>query len=365
MKSSIKMLLVLIIGAAVTMALAMQESPTKENQSPSTGQPSDKDREIGAKIVPPEVTFPALGRSEDREIGVKIVTTPECDPKNPEAQKLVELVRKMLGQPEAEVYPVSPVYVEGQAYPDGFFERRKVDQGLQPGGLDPLSYPAGCTIPVVVIPSAETVEQEPEVLDKAIKDLNIMCRVFDEQLSLPVPGWSSPLKQVIYLNYRRQSTDLLSGFLRSESRNTKAMYIEGYGVLFYMNVPFELVAPAEAGKPEEAARETVDESWRRAEQQLYGAKEPSKDADSGRQDDPQAAEKFKSKVIETLKQVGNIRCLEPDELVVVAVRDSRWTGAPPIMSFRAKKSDIDAWAKGGLDREQFREKLLILTYPDH
>jgi hypothetical protein len=337
MKSSIKMLLVLIGAAMVTMALAMQESPNKENQSPSTGQPGDKDRERGAKIV----------------------TMPECDPKNPEAQKLVELVREMLGQPEAEVYPVLPVY------PEGFFERGQVRGGMQSGGLDPLSYPAGCTIPVFVIPSAETVEREPEVLDKAIKDLNIMCRVFDEQLGLPVPGWSDPLKQVIYLNYSSQSTDLLSGFLRSESRNTKAMYIEGYGALFYMNVPFELVASPEAGKPEEAARETVDESWRRAEQQLYGAKEPSKDADSGRKDDPQAAENFKSKVIETLKQVGNIRCLEPDELVVVAVRDSRWTGAPPIMSFRAKKSDIDAWAKGGLDREQFREKLLILTYPEH
>ncbi len=359
MKSSTKMLLVLIIGAAVTMAFAMQESPKKENQSPSTGQPVDEDREIGATIVLPKAGNVTSGGYEDREIGAKIVTTPECDPKNPEAQRLVELVREMLGQPKAEVYPVVPVY------PEGFFERGHVRGGLQSGGLDPLSYPAGCTIPVFVIPSAETVEREAEVLDKAIKDLNIMCRVFDEQLSLPVPGWSNPLKQVIYLDYRRQSTDLLSGFLRSESRNTKAMYIEGYGVLFYMNVPFELVAPAEAGKPKELPREAVDETWLRAEQQLYGAKEPSKDADSGRKDDPQAAEKFKSKVIETLKQAGNIRCLEPDELVVVAVRDSRWTGAPPIMSFRAKKSDIDAWAEGELDPEEFREKLLILTYPDH
>ena len=332
MKSSIKMLCVLIAAALVTTAFAMLESPTKENQWPAAEQPAGKDR-------------PESHRS---------ATIKEGELTSIQVQKLIEMLRDGLTVPGSDLR-ISDL--------EGRRERRT---GLDRGLLDPLSYPAGCTIPVVVIPSPETVENQPDLLDKAVKDLNIMCRIFDEQLGLPVPGWSNPLKQVIYLNYRSQSTDLLSGFLRSESRNTKAMYIEGYGAFFYMNVPFELIGPPqEAGKAGEVPREAADEAWRQAEQQLYGPTDASKDADSGRKYDPQVVEKFKSKLIETLKQAANIRCLKPDELAVVAVRDSRWTGAPPIMTFRAKKSDVDAWAKGDLAFEQFREKLLILTYPDH
>ena len=44
----------------------------------------------------------------------------------------------------------------------------------------------------------------------------------------------------------------------------------------------------------------------------------------------------------------------PSEIVI---------SAPTVLTIRAKKSDIDSFAKGDLDLEQFRQRVQMISYP--
>ncbi len=102
-------------------------------------------------------------------------------------------------------------------------------------------------------------------------------------------------------------------------------------------------------------------------------------------------EDLKRTLIKALKHAANIRNLGPDDLVTVVVSgsepgiavrhihvSSRSTGvvksqtpswpnemtssAPTFLAIRAKKSDIDAFAKDELDYDQFHQLTQVFTY---
>lgn len=130
----------------------------------------------------------------------------------------------------------------------------------------------------------------------------------------------------------------------------------------------------------------------------YGLDRPGEEYDSGK------VEQLKTALIKSLKHATNIRSLKPDESVIISVRgcapgvviqetvvekkaDSgsikshsgsvsvsrrapvlrtlptkEGDAASTVLTIRAKKSDIDAFSKGEISADQFRQKVRVHTY---
>lgn len=237
--------------------------------------------------------------------------------------------------------------------------------------LWPTPSPAS-TIPVIVIPAAGRAEQTSQPSGATVKELNIMCRVFERELKLPelklpLPAGIDPY--MLYLqNHSHQPSDLLTSLFSGQKiRNTRCIYLEGYAVLFLMNVNFQLTAPPPLElpkeKPKEKPADPVDKVWEQIKGELYGPKKVPKNQ-VRKASDINKVEQLTTSIAKTLKHAANIQCLKPDEFVIVTVNGNEQTiGAPTVLTVRAKKSDIDAFAKATLNLDQFREKVQITTPP--
>jgi hypothetical protein len=143
------------------------------------------------------------------------------------------------------------------------------------------------------------------------------------------------------------------------------MYLEGYGAVFFVKVGFQLTRPPQAEEPEQQAEADVDPVWRVTEQEIY---EPdklrkSKAVSAAGEYNEGKVEDLKRRLIRTLKHSANIRSLKRDEQLIVTARGAKLAMGPAkVLSIRAKKSDIDAFAKGEADLDQFRKKVQILVY---
>lgn len=222
------------------------------------------------------------------------------------------------------------------------------------------------TIPVVVIPSPESIERGPEIVETAAKDLNIMCRVFDEQLGLVASARQDPLSVAYYyMQFSEQPSNSSWTFSPTVNRNTRAIYLEGYGAVFMMSVAFPLAAPPQVEEQEEEPEEAVDTIWKRAERALYGPVNiPKSQPAPSSQYDARKVENLKTNIIKSLKHAANVRSLRPDEWVVVIVNSNEQTGGlPRVLTVRARKSDIDAFSEGTLSLDQFRPKVQIWMHP--
>jgi hypothetical protein len=185
----------------------------------------------------------------------------------------------------------------------------------------------------------------------------------------------------------------LNPFFGRNNRTIESIYLEGYGALFLMKVNILLSAPPET-QEKKKTREDTDPVWSQMRRQMY---EPEKVRRSRTNDLPE--EKYdgllvgnlKADLIKTLKHASNIRALKSDQLVILTVIGNggrsgasitrsysygRSTGRrgivqmtapgdatgslmPTVMTISAKKSDIDAFAKGQIDYDQFRQRIGI------
>lgn len=193
-------------------------------------------------------------------------------------------------------------------------------------------------------------------------------------------------------------------------RDLNALYLDGFGALFLVDVGFPLVAPrdvkrtkeSESADPEwEAARRSVQSEarngggarwdWRRP---LEG--EPA-EFDEGR------VEAFRKSLIRTLRHAANLRGMGPEETVAVVVfgpapldpalaggprrpgrrfesrtvvmgegpgkmdihvegdRDEVRGSAVSVMTLRVRKADAEAFAKGELKEDEFTKRVQIST----
>ena len=257
---------------------------------------------------------------------------------------------------------------------------------------------------VLVIPTQEIKTEEILTINE---DMNVMSRIFEEKLNQLRFGaqnmsWA--------FTGGRWMTDRYGGMFLGSSPAGRTMYLQGYGALFLMNVDFPLSAPPEAEKQEEEKpqKENVDEVWEQTKQQIYEPQEtirPGRGAE--RQEvkyDAEKVEKLKTSLIEALKHAANIRILKPDESVILSITgsgassgkivsmvdipgtdqkvvtersggkqvlkvykgglpDDLQLSSPTVLVMRAKKTDIDNFAKGGLNLESFRQRVQILSYP--
>ncbi len=233
---------------------------------------------------------------------------------------------------------------------------------------------------VLVVPAAEL---KPEDLAEITEDMTVMSRIFDNKLS---QARLSAARASLFVGF--------DPFSVHSSGTVEAVYLEGYAALFLMKVNFPLSSSPEAQEEKKTEEEDTDPLWAQMRQEIYAPEE----ADRRRRTDDRPKEKYDAEKVEeleetlikTLKHAANIRALKPDQSVILTVIDGRSQygtrtatrsysygrgrrvvlpehGAetssfmPTALTICVKKSDIDAFAKGELSFEQFRERTRIFT----
>lgn len=234
---------------------------------------------------------------------------------------------------------------------------------------------------VTIVPGEQTTA---EIMATLTEDLSIMARIVDKKLEQALPATSAAWAG---------ETRLLGEFLQTGYHQaTQALYLEGYGALFFTSVQFPLVAPASPDQEDQQGEDT-DPVWRQAQESLFepgGRQAQTSDLpvySSARVASLEAA------LLETLKHASNIRALGTGDSVTVVAQEARadlgavepsgylvlpgtrGDSAPserPLdcdtlgtLVVRARKSDADDFAAGRLTAEQFAQKadtMLSCTY---
>jgi hypothetical protein len=274
---------------------------------------------------------------------------------------------------------------------------------------------------VLVVPAGQV---KAEDLAEITEDMQIMSHILDERFK------ETRRIQGVFTDF--------GDFFGRDNRRTEATYLQGYGVLFSMEVNFAFSpSPKPQGQVAEQTAEPVDSTWQRAKQQMFSPTDPRRSRGSGPPEEynSRMVEELKRDLITTLKHAANIRGIQADEWIILTViGGGRQSGggygggfmmggmggmyggtssggmgslggssvssgyssggmgggmggmmggtgggmggmgvgmggfggmgisSATVLTIRAKKSDIDAFAKGEQDYEQFRQKVQIFTY---
>lgn len=232
----------------------------------------------------------------------------------------------------------------------------------------------------LIINSSDLDEKAAGNLDE---DLNIMARVLDK--SVDHGGDDGDKAMGIHLW-------AIGGGNRSRN-----MYIDGYGAILFVNVNMPLQAPAAKAQAEEKKEETSS-TWEEAKKELYGRDDARREGKRGHPDrkpgppyDAERVEEMKKSLIEAMKNATHIRGVKGDEYVTIVVQGPApersgtrsirvgpegkfdmdvfafagpggGSGARSVMTLRAKKSDIDAFAKNNSGADEFTKKVTVAVY---
>jgi len=249
---------------------------------------------------------------------------------------------------------------------------------------------------VLVIPAAEL---KVEDLAAITEDMSVMSRIFAKKLG----------QARLTTGRRSWYVEDYNPFFGRDNGTIEAVYLEGYAALFLMKVNFPLSPLPEEKEEKETEEKDTDPLWTQMRQEIYEPEEVDRrrrpDGPPEEKYDAEKVAELKETLIKTLKHAANIRALKPDQSVILTViggrnqsgtrtttRPSygRSSGAlyddsrsgrrsrssyitttprgaesgsflPTVLTICVKKSDIDAFAKGELSFDQFREKTGIFT----
>ena len=236
----------------------------------------------------------------------------------------------------------------------------------------------GGSVKALVIRSAET---DPKGQANLEEDLAVMSHVFDKAMEEKL-GPDRHARNAMGINV----------FFAPGSGQLRNLYLEGYGALFLLNVGFPLLPPPPRPEPQKE-KTPVDSAWQEAKDELYGQHPVGKTVVGPVEEyNEEKVNKLKDALLESLKNASNIRNLKADDTITVCVfggasasavktkwgivkplagteprpEDGLADNSPPmrssIMSIRVKKSDVDAFAKGKLNIDEFRKKARSATY---
>jgi hypothetical protein len=207
------------------------------------------------------------------------------------------------------------------------------------------------------------------------EDLAVMSHLLSKSLE-ELPGGPGHPNKVMGIDV----------FFSSGTAPLRSMYLENYGAVFLLNVNFPLIAPPEKHVEE---KPPGDSAWDEAWQEVYGQRSQGmgEAAEDYNQD---KVDKLKDILMETLKNATNIRGLASDEFVTIwvcggnssghsrvramknnppgtlggniMVADKLSAGRRTVLTLRAKKSEIDSYAKGKLSPEDFRKHVRLIAY---
>ena len=242
------------------------------------------------------------------------------------------------------------------------------------------------SIPVLVIPSAEITTEEIATISE---DMNIMSRILErnlDQVHIDVGSMFIP------------SSDPFNIVFKRNKQSSQGMYLQGYGAIFLMKVDFPLSPPPQVEeKKETEKKEDVDPVWTQTKKEIYEPEESRrhKSDHPAKEYDAKEVENLKTTLVKSLKHAANIRNLKSDESVILTVTGSgapsdvkgvvvgqkqtiivdqkfgtraiqgrfpdNTFSLPTILVIRAKKADIDRFAKGDTDYDQFLQNTQILS----
>ena len=162
---------------------------------------------------------------------------------------------------------------------------------------------------VLIVPAEEV---KPEELAAITEDLQVMSYILDERFR------ETRRIQGVFTDF--------GDFFGRDNRATEATWLQGYGVLFAMEVNFSFSPPPKA-QPQQAepAGEQADSTWQRAKQQVFSPGEfaGAEGSRSPEEYNSQVVEELKRDLITTLKHAANIRGLQPSEWVILTVVGGR------------------------------------------
>jgi len=243
---------------------------------------------------------------------------------------------------------------------------------------------------VLVIPSAEITTEDIATITE---DMNIMSRIFEKNLQQA---------QIKVNSMFMTGSDPFQMFAWSKP-STQGMYLQGYGALFLMKVDFPLSPGPQVEEEQETQQkkeEDVDPVWADIQREIYEPDESKKESKKSpkKEYDAEKVENLKTTLTKALKHAANIRSLKPDESVILTITGNPISSGyksvrtipgrdevividqnnktqvltgdqvgdiglslPTVLVIRVKKSDIDRYAKGDLDFDQFQQHTQILT----
>ena len=158
---------------------------------------------------------------------------------------------------------------------------------------------------VLVVPAAEVKAQD---IAEITEDMKIMSHILDERFR------ETRRIQGVFTDF--------GDFFGRDNRQTEATYLQGYGVLFSMEVNFAFSpSPEPQGQQAEQTAENVDSTWEKAKQQMFSPGDPRRSRGSRPSEEynSQMVEELKRDLITTLKHAANIRGVQADEWVILTV----------------------------------------------
>jgi hypothetical protein len=285
---------------------------------------------------------------------------------------------------------------------------------------------------ILVIPAEDI---KPEELAGTVEDLYVFSYILDDKFKEP------RMIQGVFRDF--------GDFFGRDNRETEAVYMQGYGAVFMMEVDYTFTPASKTQEQTgDETAEDIDPTWQQTRERIFSPGGRRINRTQAGPDEGRMVEELKTELIRTLKHATNIRNLMPDEWVILSVTGTgrqsgmgmmgrygygmggyggaglggssgmggsagmggygggmegyvevrgsssgfggamgrgygggtmgggfgggmmggmggySGTGIPPatIMTIRVKKSDVDAFAEGEFNFEEFRQKVQILMY---
>ena len=257
-----------------------------------------------------------------------------------------------------------------------------------------LGTPSSVGETLLIVPTPQT---KPQDIAMIAEDTKIMSRILTKALreaNLTPPA--SP-----YAPYAAKWDFFAHGM---PSDQADALYIDDFGVIFFMKVDFPL-APGPQPEQETKTEEAADPVWARTKEEIYdpqrsrfARRTDRPDEEYVEQYDPEKVQTLKITLIETLKHAANMRTPKPQDSIILVIAGSadeprdidaatyaytlttgdrdefvEYMSAPTevgssraaTLILRVRKSDVDDFAAGKLDMDQFTKKAEILTLCAH
>jgi hypothetical protein len=149
---------------------------------------------------------------------------------------------------------------------------------------------------------------EGKVMDQLREDLTVMSRILE--------------KSVAEFKDDHQEAAGIALMLHGGAP-IRAMYLEGYGVVFTVNVNIPLKAEPKAGEAEEKDNKGANEEWQEARNEVFGQKrrfDTRKDRGAHREFSAAEVDEVRNSLTDALRNATNIRNLNANEWVTVVVR---------------------------------------------
>jgi hypothetical protein len=156
---------------------------------------------------------------------------------------------------------------------------------------------------VLVIPATNI---KAENIADITEDLQIMTHIFDERFKQPQEI------QGVFIDF--------GDFFGRDSRQTEAIYIQGYGAIFLMEVNFAFSPSAKTEEKQPEKTEDVDPIWQRTRQKIFSPPGfGDREFEMEQKYSADKIEQLKQELVRTLKHTANIRHLQPDEMIILTV----------------------------------------------